>query len=105
MTRRTKSRNGRNFAAPDARAAPCKRGWGSHFPDCQFRKGGSMAQMGSGLNGDGRSDGAGLRPHAYDPYQQPELFRGVAMRRMVAFLIDLLVLSIPVILAVIFIAV
>jgi uncharacterized RDD family membrane protein YckC len=64
-----------------------------------------MAQMGSGLNGDGRSDGAGLRPHAYDPYQQPELFRGVAMRRMVAFLIDLLVLSIPVILAVIFIAV
>ncbi|MGJ5050091.1 RDD family protein [Bradyrhizobium oligotrophicum] len=49
--------------------------------------------------------GAGARPHAYDPYQQPELFRGVLTRRMIAFLIDLLVLSIPVILAVIFIAV
>ncbi|MDU1695968.1 MAG: RDD family protein, partial [Bradyrhizobium sp.] len=51
------------------------------------------------------SGGAGIRPHAYDPYQQPELFRGVLTRRMIAFLIDLLVLAVPVILAVIFIAV
>ncbi|MGJ4946922.1 RDD family protein [Bradyrhizobium sp. HKCCYLS20291] len=62
-----------------------------------------MAYTGPGGNGWG-SGGAGLRPHAYDPYQQPELFRGVVMRRMVAFLIDLLVLTVPVILAVIFIA-
>lgn len=45
------------------------------------------------------------RPHAYDPYTQPELFRGVAARRMFAFLIDLIVLAIPVILAYVFIAV
>jgi len=51
------------------------------------------------------SGGAEIRPHAYDPYQQPELFRGVLTRRMIAFLIDLLVLAVPVILAVIFIAV
>jgi uncharacterized RDD family membrane protein YckC len=57
--------------------------------------------MGSGDSNDGPS----ARPHAYDPYQQPELFRGVLTRRMIAFLIDLLVLSVPVILAVIFIAV
>ena len=51
------------------------------------------------------SGGAEIRPHAYDPYQQPELFRGVLTRRMIAFLIDLLVLAVSVILAVIFIAV
>lgn len=42
--------------------------------------------------------------HAFDPYLQPELFRGVPTRRAVAFLIDLLVLGTPVILAVLFIA-
>jgi uncharacterized RDD family membrane protein YckC len=46
-----------------------------------------------------------LQPHAFDPYLQPELFRGVAIRRAIAFLIDVIVLSIPVVLAVIFIAV
>ena len=51
-----------------------------------------------------RSD-AGVPPHAFDPLVQPELFRGVLTRRVFAFLIDLLVLSIPVILAVVFIAV
>ncbi|CAN5361868.1 RDD family protein [soil metagenome] len=51
-----------------------------------------------------RSGDPAQRP-AYDPWQQPELFSGVLMRRMVAFVIDLVVISIPVILAVIFIAV
>ncbi|TMK44685.1 MAG: RDD family protein [Alphaproteobacteria bacterium] len=51
-----------------------------------------------------RSD-AGVPPHAFDPWLQPELFRGVLTRRVVAFLIDLIVLSIPVVLAVLFIAV
>jgi uncharacterized RDD family membrane protein YckC len=48
---------------------------------------------------------ASFRPHAFDPYDQPELFRGVLMRRVFAFLIDLVVLAIPIVLAVIFIAV
>jgi len=63
-----------------------------------------MAYTSPGNGGGWRSGEAGLRPHAYDPYQQPELFRGVLTRRMIAFLIDLLVLAVPVILAVIFIA-
>jgi uncharacterized RDD family membrane protein YckC len=47
----------------------------------------------------------GPPPHAPDPWLQPELFRGVLTRRVFAFLIDLVVLSIPVILACMFIAV
>ncbi|MDB5616892.1 RDD family protein [Tardiphaga sp.] len=42
---------------------------------------------------------------AYDPWTNPQLFSGVLTRRTFAFLIDLLVISIPVVLAVIFIAV
>ena len=51
-----------------------------------------------------RNDG-GVPPHAFDPWTQPELFRGVLTRRVFAFLIDLVVLSVPVILGYIFIAV
>jgi uncharacterized RDD family membrane protein YckC len=36
---------------------------------------------------------------------QPELFRGVLTRRVIAFLIDLIVLSVPIVLAILFIAV
>jgi uncharacterized RDD family membrane protein YckC len=52
-----------------------------------------------------RGGGTDFQPHAFDPSAEPELFRGVLIRRVFAFLIDLLVLSIPVILAVMFIAV
>ena len=38
-----------------------------------------------------------LKPHAYDPATNPELFEGVVARRIVAFLIDFLILSIPVV--------
>ena len=38
-----------------------------------------------------------LKPHAYDPAANPELFEGVLARRVVAFLIDFIVLSIPVV--------
>jgi len=57
----------------------------------------------SGNSGTWRSDG-GMQPHAYDPYLHPELFRGVAMRRAFAFLIDMIVISVPVILGYVFIA-
>jgi uncharacterized RDD family membrane protein YckC len=65
-----------------------------------------MSYSGSGNAGGGawRNDG-GVRPPAFDPLTQPELFRGVLTRRVFAFLIDLVVLSIPVILACVFIAV
>jgi len=65
-----------------------------------------MSESGSGHGGAWRSAGAAdFQPHAFDPWAQPELFRGVLTRRVFAFLIDLIVLSIPVILAVMFIAV
>jgi uncharacterized RDD family membrane protein YckC len=64
-----------------------------------------MSYSGSGDTGGAwRSDG-GVPPHAFDPRTQPELFRGVLTRRTFAFLIDLVVLSIPVILAYLFVAV
>lgn len=50
-----------------------------------------------------RSNGTPPRGYAFDPAAQPELFRGVLARRSFAFLIDLVVLSIPIVLAVIFI--
>jgi uncharacterized RDD family membrane protein YckC len=56
-------------------------------------------------SGSGNTGGGGVQSHAFDPLTQPELFRGVLTRRVFAFLIDLVVLSIPVILACVFIAV
>src|SRR6185295_3256499 len=58
----------------------------------------------SSAGGAWRNDG-GVQAHAFDPNLQPELFRGVLTRRVFAFLIDLVVLSVPVILGYLFIAV
>jgi uncharacterized RDD family membrane protein YckC len=63
-----------------------------------------MSYSGSSNTDGGRNDG-GMQPQAFDPSAQPELFRGVLTRRVFAFLIDLVVLSIPVILGYVFIAV
>ncbi len=43
-----------------------------------------------------------LKPHAYDPVANPELFEGVLARRLIAFVIDMIILAIPVIIAGIF---
>jgi len=64
-----------------------------------------MSYSGSGNTGGAWRNDGGVPPHAFDPWTQPELFRGVLTRRVFAFLIDLVVLSIPVILAYVFIAV
>lgn len=37
-----------------------------------------------------------LKPHAYDPAANPELFEGVPARRLIAFLIDLVIIAIPI---------
>jgi uncharacterized RDD family membrane protein YckC len=47
--------------------------------------------------------GAEIKPHAYDPAANPELFDGVLPRRFVAFVIDVIILAIPLIVASIFI--
>ena len=44
-----------------------------------------------------------IKPHAYDPATNPELFEGVLARRVVAFAIDSIILAIPVVLAAMFI--
>jgi uncharacterized RDD family membrane protein YckC len=49
------------------------------------------------------SYGIDIKPHAYDPFSNPEYFEGVLARRMIAFLIDLVIITIPIILACIFI--
>ena len=46
-----------------------------------------------------------VKPHAYDPATMPELFDGVLARRIIAFVIDLVVLSIPIVFIAMFITV
>jgi uncharacterized RDD family membrane protein YckC len=72
-------------------------GSGNTGPSGAFGTGGS--------SGTWRNDGGAPPPHAFDPYAHPELFRGVLTRRFFAFLIDCVVLAVPVILACLFIAI
>jgi uncharacterized RDD family membrane protein YckC len=44
-----------------------------------------------------------LKPHAYDPAVSPELFDGVLARRVVAFVIDFVILAMPVLFLAMFI--
>ena len=44
-----------------------------------------------------------VKPHAYDPVSNPELFEGVLARRVVAFVIDFVIIAVPVVLAAMFI--
>lgn len=44
-----------------------------------------------------------VKPHAYDPVTQPEYFTGVLPRRMMAFLLDAIIVAIPVMFAALFI--
>ena len=44
-----------------------------------------------------------LKPHAYDPVTNPELFEGVLARRCIAFLIDVVIIAVPVMFAAMFI--
>jgi uncharacterized RDD family membrane protein YckC len=44
-----------------------------------------------------------VKPHAYDPVANPELFEGVLVRRSIAFLIDIIIIAVPVLLAALFV--
>lgn len=46
---------------------------------------------------------AELPPHAYDPERNPELFESVLARRVVAFIVDLIIIVLPLVVAAIFI--
>ncbi|MEZ5820055.1 MAG: RDD family protein [Xanthobacteraceae bacterium] len=56
----------------------------------------------SGSGGAWRN-GGGVQPHAFNPDTQPELFDGVLSKRVFAFLIDLIVIVVPVVLGYLFI--
>ena len=44
-----------------------------------------------------------VKPHAYDPAANPELFEGVLARRCIALVIDVIIIAIPVLFAAVFI--
>lgn len=44
---------------------------------------------------DSRMDAASAHPHAYDPDRHPEYFEGVVARRIIAFLVDIIILALP----------
>lgn len=58
-------------------------------------------------NTDPRNIGVSIevKPHAYDPMLNPELFEGVLARRCIAFLIDVTIIALPVLAATLFILV
>ncbi|RJF78933.1 RDD family protein [Rhodopseudomonas palustris] len=66
---------------------------------------GSSAGWRSAGPGDGGSRGGYEQPAAFDGWRAPELFEGVLTKRVFAFMIDFVVLAVPVILACVFIAV
>jgi uncharacterized RDD family membrane protein YckC len=62
-------------------------------------RGGAPSAASKGLGG----MSIDIKPHAYDPARQPELFDGVLARRVIAFIIDVIVIAVPIVLAAIFI--
>jgi uncharacterized RDD family membrane protein YckC len=64
----------------------------------------------SGTDASGSNAGASrigyafeVKPHVYDPATNPELFEGVLARRVVAFIIDIIIIAVPLIVASVFI--
>lgn len=62
-----------------------------------------MTYSGSGNTGGAWRNDGGVQPHAFNPDTQPELFDGVLSKRVFAFLIDLIVIVVPVVLGYLFI--
>jgi uncharacterized RDD family membrane protein YckC len=44
-----------------------------------------------------------VKPHAYDPAVNPELFEGVLSRRVIAFFVDVVIIAVPIIFVTLFI--
>jgi uncharacterized RDD family membrane protein YckC len=44
-----------------------------------------------------------IKPHAYDPARNPELFEGVLARRLLAFLVDVVIITAPMVFIALFI--
>src|SRR5262245_21051140 len=65
----------------------------------------TMTYSGSGDTGGAWGNNGGVQPHAFDPVTQPGRFSGVFTKRVLAFLIDSVVIAVPVVLGYLFIAV
>jgi uncharacterized RDD family membrane protein YckC len=64
----------------------------------------SGAGVSGGSAGTGRMNSSfEVKPHVYDPAANPELFEGVLARRVIAFIIDVIILALPLIAAWLFI--
>jgi uncharacterized RDD family membrane protein YckC len=64
----------------------------------------SGADVSGGNAGTGRmASSFEVKPHVYDPDINPELFEGVLARRVIAFIIDVIILAVPLIAAWLFI--
>jgi uncharacterized RDD family membrane protein YckC len=61
-----------------------------------------MTYGGSGDTGGAWRNDGGVQPHAFDPIAQPELFDGLLTKRVLAFLIDLIVILLPYFFAILF---
>ena len=55
-----------------------------------------MSYSGSGNSGGWNQGGGPGYRHTFDPTLEPELFRSVLTRRVIAFIIDLFILAVPV---------
>jgi uncharacterized RDD family membrane protein YckC len=87
-------------AARTAGMSPLASGRGIlHLPHATGE--GGIAMTGSEPRGIGLS--IDLKPHAYDPAANPELFKGVLARRFIAFVIDIVIIMLPVAFAAVFI--
>lgn len=64
-----------------------------------------MSYSGSGNSSGWSQSGGPDYRHVFDPYSEPELFRSVLTRRVIAFIIDIFILAVPIAFAVLFIAV
>lgn len=64
-----------------------------------------MSEYGARTNTSWTGPSTAYRPEAIDPWLEPALYRGVLSRRLFAFLVDVVIISLPVVLATIAIAV
>src|SRR5579872_6797347 len=64
-----------------------------------------MSYSDSSNGGAWRNQGGVPPNNAFDPVSEPDLFRGVLTRRIFAFLIDVVIIAVPVIFGYLFIAV
>src|SRR5262249_47418680 len=93
--------NGRASCAKTIYAAFRRWNWSIARIESEDRERGHLVMTDGGQRKIGVS--IDVKPHAYDPAANPELFEGVLARRCIAFVIDVIIIAIPVLFAAVFI--